>query len=216
MSRRRDRAMAGLLIPPNIQASLSACRLRSLAGEGVTDAEARRVATVPHPCLAASPRRDRREAQRSRLNRRRPLAWRERWKFCARANPTQPTSLAPDQRREQINLAALRERRKEGTTVDRAVDGNRDATVEDRPQLRIELAQPCEQLADGCRFYLELGCAAGLRHERAAEPYPQHAARLTCSFMPDLGAPSIPPRRCGSWPLRPRRSPVVPAAATSA
>src|SRR5215475_11014640 len=56
-SRRRDRAMAGGRIPPNIQASLSACRLRPLIGEGVTDAEARRVAIVPHPCLAASPHR---------------------------------------------------------------------------------------------------------------------------------------------------------------
>src|SRR6516165_5855939 len=127
------------------------------------------------------------------------------------------TSLAPDQRREQINLTALRERRKEGSTVDRAVDGNRNATLEDRPQLVIKLAQACEQLTDGCRFHLELGHATGLRHERAAEPYAQHAVSLVCFFMPTRPRrPSLPPRRCGSCPFHPRRSPEVRAVATSA
>src|SRR6185312_1740777 len=70
--------------------------------------------------------------------------------------------LPANQSWEQVDLAALWNWREEGATVNRAVDRDGDATVENRPQLRIKFAQPCEQLTDGRGLDLELRRAASL------------------------------------------------------
>src|SRR6185295_20391902 len=56
-----------------------------------------------------------------------------------------PGPLPANQSWEQVNLAALWNWREEGATVNGAVDRDRHATVENRPQMRIKFAQPCEQ-----------------------------------------------------------------------
>src|SRR5215470_16273527 len=64
--------------------------------------------------------------------------------------------LPANQSWEQIDLAALWNWREEGATVNGAVDRDGDAAVENRPQLRIKFAQPCEQVTDGRGLNLEL------------------------------------------------------------
>ena len=65
-------------------------------------------------------------------------------------------SLSANQSWEQVDLAALCNWREEGATVNGAVDHHGDAAVENRPQLRIKFAEPCEQVTDGRGLDLEL------------------------------------------------------------
>src|SRR5215510_7859310 len=64
--------------------------------------------------------------------------------------------LPANQSWQEVDLAALWNWREEGATVNGAVDRDGDAAVENRPQLRIKFAQPCEQVTDGRALDLEL------------------------------------------------------------
>src|SRR5262249_3071506 len=110
--------------------------------------------------------------------------------------------LSADQRRDQVDFGAFWNGREEGAAVQGPIDRDRDAAVENRPQLRITFVQPCQKVTDGRGLNLELRRASRLRHERAAKLYAQHPASLFCfliSSSPYCSWPvALPSRPCPS------------------